>query len=148
MQIYTTYRQPCQLPSILKTQKYLQLFTFRTRSCRKVIFSQACVSHSVHGEGSAFPLYQGTDRHTNWPGGRPPHQAAGRPPWPGDRRPTPRRYVQQAGSMHPTGMYTCSFLFNLFFATDMWKVNSTDNSDISTKFLFRRTSSMGTSEGN
>ena len=32
-------------------QEFQQIFTARKRSCRKVMISQACVSHSVHGGG-------------------------------------------------------------------------------------------------
>ena len=59
----------------------VRIVTTRKRSCRKVMFSQACVSHSVH---------------------RLPAKA---------EPPPPPTYSQQAGSMHPNGMHLTIHVF-------------------------------------
>ena len=77
------------------------------RSRGKVIFSEACVENSVHR------------------GGCPPNCMLGYPSPPPDQRQTPpgsrhphyavhaRRYGQQAGGTHPTGIHTCLYIQTL-----------------------------------
>ena len=70
----------------------------------KVIFSVACVKNSVHRGGGlpqcmlGYPLGPGTSRSRH-----PLDQAPPRAMHAG-------RFGQQAGSMHPTGMQSCSSL--------------------------------------
>ena len=59
-----------------------------TRSCGKVMFSQACVKNSIH-RGHVHP----------------PGQA---PPW---QTPPSQQTASAADGTHPTGMHSCFFLF-------------------------------------
>ena len=58
------------------------IFTVHKRSCRKVMFSQACVKISVHG-GGVYPSM-------HW-----------------CRHPTPQQMATAADGMHPTGIHSC-----------------------------------------
>ena len=58
-------------------------------SCRKVMFSQACVKNSVHRGEGCIPAWTGADTHP--PLSPPPPTATA------------------AGGMHPTGMHSCYF---------------------------------------
>ena len=83
-------------------RKILASFTERIRSLRKVLFSQACVIHSVHKEGCASSqnaCITGQRRVGVWSeggggggGGRPPEMAT------------------VAVGTHPTGMHSCHSL--------------------------------------
>ena len=77
----------------------------------KVIFSEACVKNSVHG-GVYLGRYPPRTGRCTPPGIRqvhpldqvhPPWDQAGTPPWAVHAR----RYGQQAGGTHPTGMHSC-----------------------------------------
>ena len=70
------------------------IITAHKRSCGKVMFSQACVSHSIHGGvGSAF-------KQCNWQTDRLP-QSGGRQPSIG------RPGIRYTSGRHSTGMHTC-----------------------------------------
>ena len=94
----------------------LVIVTARKRSWGKVIFSEACVKNFVHGRLGGLPHcmlgYTPPDQRL-----APPGPGAGthtpdqeQPPPPGTDTPLPRRYGQQAGGAHPTGMQSCSWL--------------------------------------
>ena len=83
------------------------LFTARNSSCGKVIFSQACVGHSIHGRGSS--LVGGAVPGGMAEQGTPPWWQRMAPPLPGWQRTAPP-YGQQAGGMHPTWMLSCLIL--------------------------------------
>ena len=96
----------------------LDIFTFRKRSCRKVMFLHLSVSHSVHRRGSAS-VHAGI------------HPLGQTAPWadPPDRHPLPSAcwdthppypvhsgidMATAADVMHPTGMHSCSCFFYFF----------------------------------
>ena len=89
------------------------------RSCGKVIFSQACVSHSVHRDGVSASVHAGI--HTPQAGTPPPHWAGTPPgrctpmgrytPW--QVQPPFPTTVTAADGKHPTGMLSCKLSFLL-----------------------------------
>ena len=68
----------------------MTLITARSSCCWKVMFSQACVIHSVHG--GVYPSMPFV-HHPGIPTWSHPH------------------YGQQAGGKHPTGMFSCFTYF-------------------------------------
>ena len=120
---------------IFLTMSTISLFTVRKQSCRKVMFSQACVKNSVYGRRCTLPL----GRQAGTPSGRQPQAhtpLGGHPRWQTCRhRPrqthlgqTPRppakppqedtlgrhspprlhHTATAADGTHPTGMHSCS----------------------------------------
>ena len=83
------------------TRLQLKIFTVRNSSCGKVVFSQACVKNSLHGEGAvSSPLHAGI--HTTSPPtcSAPPGQTP-------SSRPRLPRWPLQRTVWHPTGMHSC-----------------------------------------
>ena len=76
----------------------------RNSSCGKVIFSQASAKNSVHGWRGIECLPKGMLGYTH-PMGADPQLGRHPPPH------SSKRYGQQAGSTHSTGMLSCSSIF-------------------------------------
>ena len=109
----------------------MSIFTVRKRSCRKVIFSQACVNNSVHGGRCTHTPWEDTSPQadTPWADNPPPRQTStlgrhpqGRHTCPGQTHtprtiprltplsrqpPSPQQTATAADGTHPTGMHSC-----------------------------------------
>ena len=102
-----------------QVESMCSIFTIRKRSCKKVMFSQACVKNSVHGRG-VHPTWADTSSQANNPL-RQTHPQADTPradthllgrhplgrhnPW----ADTPlHQMVTAADGIHPTGMHSCA----------------------------------------
>ena len=115
-----------------------RIFTARNSSWGKVMFSQACVKNSVHGDvcpkefWDIYPPRQTSPwahppllgRHPpSWADTLPSRHPLGRHPLgrhPLNRHPSPpprhNGYGQQAGDMHPTGMHSCILYIHPVFS--------------------------------
>ena len=89
----------------------MQIFTVRKRSCRKVMFSQACVMNSVRG-GRCTPLSADTPYRADTPQADTPQADTASwadTPWADTTlcsRP-PQQTATAADGTHPTGMNSC-----------------------------------------
>ena len=105
----------------------LGIITARKRSCGKVIFSQASVSHSVHRRvsGSVHAGIHPTPRADTPSTGSTPPPGTTHPPWKAhtpEAHPSSGAHTPAADGTHPTGMLSCLCLLSNYLSrnTQSW----------------------------